>query len=295
MTMNSISDSASKRQPDVLTIALFVAAALHALIILGISFEPFLNETRTPRSLEVILVQENTDSERPEEAEYLAQSAQDGGGESDDNNRPTSPFTSELDVNADGVAPVPVEASAPEVSTPSDATVITSILGNDLVNSEEEDRENSTEQAKLDTVIIEQDLDIARLAAEIEQQQEEFAKRPKKAYLNARTQEASSAEYMFRWVERVERIGNLNYPEDVRKSQLTGELVLTVGIYKNGEIESILIDESSGHSLLDASAKQLVSVAGPFEPLTGKLAEETDILYITRTWEFQSSNSVISY
>ena len=295
MTMNSISDSASKRQPDVLTIALFVAAALHALIILGISFEPFLNETRTPRSLEVILVQENTDSERPEEAEYLAQSAQDGGGESDDNNRPTSPVTSELDVNADGVAPVPVEASAPEVSTPSDATVITSILGNDLVNSEEEDRENSTEQAKLDTVIIEQDLDIARLAAEIEQQQEEFAKRPKKAYLNARTQEASSAEYMFRWVERVERIGNLNYPEDVRKSQLTGALVLTVGIYKNGEIESILIDESSGHSLLDASAKQLVSVAGPFEPLTGKLAEETDILYITRTWEFQSSNSVISY
>lgn len=293
--MNSITDKASGRQPDVLTMALFAAAALHALIILGISFEPFLNELRTPRSLEVILVQEKTDSERPDEAEYLAQTAQDGGGQSDDNNRPTSPFTSDLDAAADGVAPVPVEASAPDITAPSDATVITSILGTNLVNSDEQDRENITEQTQVGTVIIEQNLDIASLAAEIEKQQEEFARRPKKSFLNARTQEASSAEYMFRWVERVERIGNLNYPEDIRKSELTGALVLTVGIYKNGEIESILIDESSGHSLLDASAKQLVSVAGPFEPLTGELAKETDILYITRTWEFQSSNSVISY
>ena len=188
-----------------------------------------------------------------------------------------------------------MEASAPEVSTLADATVITSILGTDLVNSDEQEPENVTEQAKLDVIVVEQDLDIAKLAAAIEQQQDEFAKRPKKAFLNARTKEATSAEYMYRWVERVERIGNLNYPEDVRKSELAGALVLTVGIFKNGEIESILIDESSGHSLLDASARQLVSLAGPFEPLTGKLAAETDILYITRTWEFQSSNSVISY
>ncbi len=284
-----------KRQPDVLTVALFGAAALHALIILGISFEPFLNEMRTPRSLEVILVPDQNNAERPEEADYLAQAAQDGGGESDDSARPSSPFTSPLDVDSDGIAPMPVEASAPEVSAPADATVITSILGTNLVNSDEIDPENTTQQNILDTVVIEQDLDIARLSAVIERQQEEFAKRPRKKYLTARTHESVSAEYMYRWVERVERIGNLNYPEDIRKSELTGALVMTVGIYKTGEIESILIEESSGHSLLDASAKQLVSVAGPFEPLTGGLGEETDILYITRTWEFQSSNSVISY
>ena len=134
-----------------------------------------------------------------------------------------------------------------------------------------------------------------RLSAVIERQQEEFAKRPRKTYLNARTHEATSAEYMYRWVERVERIGNLNYPEDIRKNELTGTLLMTVGIYKTGEIESIIIEESSGFTILDASAQQLVELAGPFEPLTGKLAEETDILYITRTWDFQSSNSVISY
>ena len=61
------------------TIALFVAAAAHAIFILGVSFDPLLKELRTPPPLEVVLVQKS-DSERPEEADYLAESAQDGGG-----------------------------------------------------------------------------------------------------------------------------------------------------------------------------------------------------------------------
>jgi len=293
MTMNS--NNSSARQPDVITMSLFAATALHAFIILGVSFDPILDKLSTPRSLEVILVQEKTDSERPDEAEYLAQSSQDGGGESDENSRPTSPFNSPSELESDGVAPIPIEASAPEVSTQSDATVITSILGSEKVNSDEQNQENVTEETKVDEVVVEEDLDMAELAAEIDRQQNEFAKRPKLTFVNARTQEAASAEYMFRWVEQVERIGNLNYPEDVKERNLSGAIVLTVGIFKSGEIESIAIDRSSGHSILDASAKQLVSVAGPFDPFTGRLAEETDILYITRTWEFQTGNSVTSY
>lgn len=294
--MNGFTDKTTDRQPpDLLTMALFGAAAVHVLIILGVSFEPFLQETRTDRSLEVILVQDRTDSERPEEADYLAQSSQDGGGESDESAVPASPFSSPLDSNSDGVAPIPVQASAPDVSTPAEDTLITSILGNELVSIDEQEPENITQHRVIDNIIIEQDLDIARLSAVIERQQEELAKRPRKTFLNARTHEATSAEYMYRWVERVERIGNLNYPEDIRKNELAGTLLMTVGIYKNGEIESIYIEESSGYTILDASAQQLVELAAPFEPLTGKLAEETDILYITRTWEFQSGNSVISY
>jgi len=138
-------------------------------------------------------------------------------------------------------------------------------------------------------------MDIARLTAEIDRQQQKFAKRPKKKWLNARTRESASAEYMYRWVEKVERIGNLNYPDKVRRDKLTGALVLIVGIHKNGEIESLTVDESSGHQILDDAALRIVELAAPFEALSGKLAEETDILYIVRTWEFQSSNSVVSY
>ena len=292
--MSAVVDSPKHHQPDVLTVALFVAAAIHAILLLAVSFRPFLDDMRTPPALEVILVQKS-DSEKPDEAAYLAQSSQDGGGETDDNTRPASPFASDLDVDSDGLAPAPMQASAPSPTEESAEDVITAVFAEDEVKTEQTTEISEAVNAPSGNVLIEQNIDIARLAAEIDRQQQEFAKRPKKKHINARTTETASAEYMYHWVEQVERVGNLNYPDDARRAKLTGALILIVGIYKNGDIESITVDESSGHTLLDDAAVRIVELAAPFEPMTGKLAEETDILYIVRTWEFQSSNSVISY
>jgi len=281
-------------KPDILTIALFVAAALHAIVILGVSFEPFLNELRTPPALEVVLVQ-TSDSERPEEADYLAESAQDGGGESDEQARPSAPFTSDQDLDTDGIAPTPMVASAPNETEAADDAVLTTLFSDREVKSETEEQE-PVEEAKAEAEIeVDQSFEIARLQAEIDRQQEQTAKRPKKKFLTARTHEATSAKYMYRWVEKVERVGNLNYPDAVRRNKLAGAVVMTVGILKNGAIESILVEESSGQRILDDAAKRIVQLASPFEPLVGKLGDETDILYITRTWDFQSSNSIVSY
>jgi len=281
-------------KPDILTIALFAAAAVHAIIILGVSFEPILNELRTPPSLEVVLVQ-RTDSERPEEADYLAESAQDGGGESDEQKRPSSPFTSDQDLNTDGIAPTPMIAGAPKPVEAADDAVLTTLFSDREVASETEEQETTEDITELADVKVDRSFEIARLQAEIDRQQEQTAKRPKKKFLTARTHEATSAKYMYRWVEKVERMGNLNYPDAVRRNKLAGAVVMTVGILKNGAIESILVEESSGQRILDDAAKRIVQLASPFEPLVGQLGEETDILYITRTWDFQSSNSVISY
>ena len=293
MTAAALPDAS--RQPDVLAIALFVAAAVHAIIFLGVSFKPFLEEMRTPPALEVILVQNAADAEEPEEADYLAQASQDGGGQTDENTRPSSPFASDLDTDMNGVAAAPVEASAPAPSEDAAEEIVTAVFATTLVETETTDEATEAVDAPRNAMLVEQSLAIASLAAEINRQQEEFAKRPKKKHVNARTKEAASAEYMYSWVEQVERVGNLNYPDAARRNELTGALILVVGIYKNGEIESVTVDESSGHTVLDDAAVRIVELAAPFEPMTGKLAEETDILYIVRTWEFQSSNSVISY
>lgn len=293
MTAAVLTDS--DRQPDVLAIALFAAAALHAIVLLGVSFKPFLEELRTPPSLEVVLVQKAPEADEPEEADYLAQASQDGGGETDENTRPSSPFASEFETDIDGVAAAPVEASAPAPSEDAAEEIVTAVFANTLVETQVSSEATDEIDAPSSKFLVEQSLAIANLTAEIDRQQEEFAKRPKKKHVNARTKEAASAEYMYGWVEQVERVGNLNYPDAARRNKLTGALILVVGIYKNGEIESVTVDESSGHKLLDDSAVRIVELAAPFEPMTGKLAEETDILYIVRTWEFQSSNSVISY
>lgn len=286
--------SLENHKPDVLTIALFAAAAVHAVVILGVSFKPFMNELRTPPPLEVVLVQK-TDSERPEEADYLAESAQDGGGESDEQARPAAPFTSDQDLDTDGVAPTPMVASSPKPADAADDAVLTTLFSDREVNSDTEQQESTEENKIVSDVEVDQSFEIARLQAEIDRQQEQTAKRPKKKFLTARTHEATSAKYMYRWVEKVERVGNLNYPDALRRNKLSGAVVMTVGILKNGAIESILVEESSGQRILDDAAKRIVQLASPFEPLVGKLGEETDILYITRTWDFQSSNSVISY
>jgi len=99
---------------------------------------------------------------------------------------------------------------------------------------------------------------------------------------------------MFRWTERIERLGNLNYPEQLRARDLSGAVLLAVGIFKNGSVESISIKRSSGVGLLDDAAQRIVLLAAPFEPLTSPLSDETDILYIVRTWEF-GSDALKSY
>lgn len=286
--------SNSNKQSDVLTIALFVAAGAHAVVLLGVSFTPNLENMRTPPALEVVLVQKS-DLDEIDDAAYLAQSNQDGGGETDDNTRPSSPFTSALDVDADGVATTPVTTSAPKPTDLAADNVITALFSETNISTDDNQREEQQEIKERESpVVVDQNANIAKLAAEIDRQQEEFAKRPKKKYLNARTRETASAEYMYGWVETVERMGNLNYPDEARRNELHGELILIVGIYKNGDLESVTVDESSGHKLLDDAAIRIVEMAAPFAPMTGRLAEETDILYIVRTWEFTAYNSVNS-
>ena len=283
----------ARHNPDVLTTALFVAAAVHAIVLLGINFQPFLEEMRTPPALEVILV-EQSNNKKPDEASYLAQFSQDGGGDTENNSRPSSPFASPLDIDSDGLAATPLLKSAPKPNEQTAEDVVTAVFSDNSVKTEQTEDSNERIDANEDAVVVEQNMDIARLAAEIERQQEEFAKRPKKKHINARTTETAAASYMHKWVKQVERVGNLNYPDAARRDKLAGALILIVGIYKNGNIESVTVDESSGHKLLDDAAVRIVELAAPFDAMTGTLAEETDILYIVRTWEFESS-SVRSY
>jgi len=290
----SAASSTSLKQPDVLSIALFIAAAAHAVVLLGVSFQPFLDDMRTPPALEVILVQ-NADKIDVDDAAYLAQASQDGGGDTDDNTRPSAPFSSPLDAPTDGLAQAPITASAPAPSEQSDEEVLKAVFSDDTVATQESTDNTQEINAPEDDLTVQQNMDIARLTAEIAKQQEAFAKRPKKRHINARTKETAAADYMFRWVESVERVGNLNYPDEARRNALHGALILVVGIHKNGDLESITIDESSGHKILDDAAIRIVEMAAPFAQMTGQLAEETDILYIVRTWEFKKSNEVTSY
>ena len=271
---------------DRLSLTLLFATVIHAVLIFGVGFTDENSPGSALPALDVILVQSAT-LEAPDKADFLANAAQAGGGTSEEAKRPTQVFTSPIPKPDEGIAPMPVRAAAPEPK-PAE-TAPTPVLTQDRsalqvspVQPREERRQRELPRGD---VPIERSMEMARLASELDRQAQAYAKRPKRKFISANTREYTYANYMAAWVARVERVGNLNYPDEARRRKLEGSLVLTVAINKDGSLERIDIIRSSGQPVLDDAATRIVELSAPFTPVPqGK--EEIDILHITRTWQF---------
>ncbi len=110
--------------------------------------------------------------------------------------------------------------------------------------------------------------------------------------VSAATREFRYASYMSAWASKVERIGNLNYPQAAKEQRLHGNLILNVAVRKDGSVESIRVVRSSGEPLLDEAAIKIVELAAPFSPFPPDIAAETDVLDIMRTWRFLKSGGL---
>jgi len=137
-------------------------------------------------------------------------------------------------------------------------------------------------------------LEMNRLEALIAKQQDEYQKRPKRKFIGARAAEYRYAMYVDAWRQKVEKIGNTNYPIIAKQKKLYGQLQMTVSIKKDGSIENIEVNQSSGHKILDEAAKHIVELGAPYAKFAEDIAKDTDILSITRTWTFTHENSVIT-
>ena len=142
--------------------------------------------------------------------------------------------------------------------------------------------------------LVQRSLEIARLEAQISRNNDYYEKLPRRKTIGARTQEYRFAQYIEDWRVKVERIGNLNYPDQARREQVFGKLILIVAIKRDGSVEHIEIKQSSGHRILDAAAMRIVRLASPFSPLPPDIAKDTDILQIVRTWSFTPSDKLES-
>lgn len=103
-----------------------------------------------------------------------------------------------------------------------------------------------------------------------------------------------SAWYRDAWRKKVERIGNLNYPEEARRQGIYGSLRVSVLINKDGSLQQMRVLQSSGHKVLDQAALNIVRLSAPFTPFTGDLAAKYDQLEIIRTWRFEHGDRLSS-
>ena len=260
-----------------------VSLLLHALIILGIGFTLEKAGPVMP-TLDVILTQTESPLTR-KQADFLAQASNEGGGEHDKSLRPRDSQPGVIPQPEDGIAPQAIQAQSPTQNPPPQTRVVSTLQSENILPTPENSPAADPSQLPLGKQHIERDLAMARLAAEIHQRQEMYAKRPKRKFISASTQEYAWAGYMRQWVDRVERVGNLNYPDEARQRRLSGSVVISVAVRKDGSVERAEIVQSSGIKLLDSAALRIVRLAEPYPPLP-KTDENINILHITRTWQF---------
>ncbi len=115
----------------------------------------------------------------------------------------------------------------------------------------------------------------------------------RRKYVSANTQEWKYVSYMRAWTDKVERVGNMNYPEKARRDGLLGTLIVSVGVMADGSLESVEILRSSGFEILDQAAIRIVELSAPYAALPEEIIQETDILYITRTWRFTPDQGLL--
>jgi protein TonB len=282
-----VSASPTSNSADRLGVTFLFSLIAHAVVALGVTFTIAKAPPSLP-ALDVILVQ-SASGQKPDKADFLAQANNSGGGESDQAKRPSEPLSSPIPKPIDGVVPRPTENAAPRRSTATPAELLTTQQSSFAVNTSKEAPDTPEMEAAIDSEIIERKLEMARLANEIQRDSEKYAKRPKRKFISANTKEYAYASYMAAWVARVERIGNLNYPDEARRQDLHGQLVLTVGLNRDGTVKSIDVIQASGHKILDDAAIRIVNLSAPFNALP-KDSEAIDELYITRTWQFLPGN-----
>ena len=281
--------SATARRPDTpdpIGATLLFSLLLHGVLLLGLTFH-FVKPKPGLPTLDVTLV-DVANREAPDKADFLAQENNQGGGQSEHAARPSQRASGALPKPTPGTAAQSVEATVPRPQEATAARRITTSGRSDFSVTSDTAHPTRDAQETPTATELRRRQEMAQLAAEVRNRTEAYAKRPKKKFISANTREYVYAAYMRGWVDRIERIGNLNYPDQARRQNLHGELELTVTLDRNGSIKSIDVIRSSGEPILDKAAERIVRLAAPFPPIPSD--QHVDELYITRTWQFLPGN-----
>jgi periplasmic protein TonB len=287
--VNAPVHTAASIQPrDRLAFTLFLAISLHAALILGVGVSSDLNLERTP-SIEVTLAVSN-DARQPEHADYIAATNQIGSGtgrsELEPTTRERSPFHDSTITRVEHVEmPAPAQSSDPSVSA--------------LTTTSESETAAATEDQLLERLptpsfqpqsyesLLQ---DIASLEARLSEEDQRNANGPRTGRLTqVSAKSAAEAAYLNTWREKVERVGNANFPE----AGLFGDLRLLVVLREDGTLADVRVISSSGYEPLDAAAERIVRLAAPFQPFPVEMRKKYDQLEIIRTWKFSRKGTAL--
>lgn len=291
---NSQLYSAQRPQPHYLIYFLLISLLLHGLLLLvHFSQSARKSNENAPTSLQVVLVNSKS-AHRPVKADALAQANLDGGGNTDAKAVATTPFP--LQKDAEPQLELKTRMQQVQEMEQQQARLLSQIKSKpDLALPTPPALAQPHPGQSPDAVdIMARSLQIARLEAQIDREHNAYQSRPKRKEIGARTDEYRFAQYVESWRLKVERVGNLNYPEEARQKKLYGTLQITVNIRSDGSVDSADVVRSSGSKILDNAAIHIIKMAAPYAAFPDDIRKDFDILGITRTWSFTRSDQLAS-
>ena len=269
-------------------LSLAISIAIHA-VVLSIQFKfPQGRRPAAPNTLDVVFVNSKTIS-KPLQRDALAQANLDGGGNTDLDRRAKTPLP--FVRNAEPGQDTRVATRRVQELEARQRQLMSQVDAKTAVQKEEGRTDVQPKATGLE--LANRALAIARLEAQLSRSIDEYNKRPRKQFVGARAAEYRFAQYVEDWRQKIERIGNLNYPEGAR-GRVYGSLRLSVSINADGSLATFEMDRSSGHDVLDRAAHRIVQMAAPFARFPDNIRRDTDILVITRTWHFAPGDRVFS-
>lgn len=264
---------------------------LHLLIFyaIGQEWQGSRSTANIMQPLQVVLVNSKSKS-KPLNASALAQHNLDAGGNTVEDRRAKSP----LPAIRDDLQLTPEQRTKRVAALEAETKRMLTKLKSNYTAVQQELKKQKNNTASNGDELVQRALEMVRLEAQINKNWDAYQKMPRRKFIGARTQEYRFAQYIEDWRVKVERIGNLNYPEQARQQKVFGFLTLSVSIRADGSVESVEVSKSSGQRILDAAAMRIVKLAAPYSPLPPNITRDVDILTITRTWTFTSSDRLES-
>ena len=279
-------DLVPPESPDRLPAMLFLAALIHGILIIGVTFNPYiLDNFAEAISLEVTIVADpDQQIDRPDDAEYLAQASQQGGGNTTDEVRPTAPLQSASPIDNPGEDDGQALEQVTAHEQSADQLVATQQERDLKVNDDlrEEPRpEDSTaialESGREQTLPLPQDERSTMLIHDDD---------PRQLVISADTRDSVVAPYLDNWKRRIEAVGAEYFPELGNLDGLTGSPTLEVSIEASGHLREVVMRKTSGSTVLDKAALDILRRASPFEPFPPEISAEYDRLRFAYKWLF---------
>lgn len=274
---------------DRLLAMLFLAALVHGLIILGLTFGSDAPKGGAP-GLEVLLVSDEIpEADSNDHPTYLAQRTQIGSGTTEKtvppHDRPAPPSMPAQTGTLDGDA---LAVTGSRAGTKEERVLTTTGWNPDIRYLGDYGDTGNAQQRPV--LLVKQSSDDPVPDDDAGQAQLRGPKRDE-LWVTPDTRAATLAPYLDAWRHKVERIGTINYPIAARHTHATGNPVIEVGISSDGKLERILIRRSSGDPELDQAAIAVLKLASPFDAFPPELARKYRVLRFVYEWRFMGGRA----